>query len=244
MSITITKTKLAAALVAAVMLIPATALASHVFDDVPDGAFYAAPVEWAFDNGITTGTSPTTFSPLDDVTRGESVTFLKRYHDNVVEAAIANGNVDQVDGYDANDLVRADGERTEDAVDNWDGSPVELSETITAPTNGYLVISYNSTITSDNGESASGPTQIGAFLELDGDMIAQTYGGVSFNDDWRTNFNHLNVSTVVAVTAGEHTVTGISSNVGSFPAGGLLYIYDQSVSVLFVPFGGDGLGPV
>lgn len=102
MSITITKTKFAAALMAVVMLVPATALATHVFDDVPDGAFYAAPVEWAFDNEITTGTSPTTFSPLDDVTRGESVTFLQRYHDNVVVDAIADANVDQVDGYDAN----------------------------------------------------------------------------------------------------------------------------------------------
>jgi hypothetical protein len=67
----------------------ATAFAAHVFSDVPDGAFYAAPVEWAFENEITTGTSATTFSPLDNVTRGESVTFLQRYEDNVVQPALA-----------------------------------------------------------------------------------------------------------------------------------------------------------
>lgn len=244
MSITITKTKFAAALMAVVMLVPATALATHVFDDVPDGAFYAVPVEWAFDNEITTGTSPSTFSPLDDVTRGESVTFLKRYHDNVVVDAIADANVDQVDGYDANELARADGERTEDAVDNWDGSDVELSETITAPTNGYLVISYNTTVTSDVGETATGTTQISAEVELDGSSVGVTYGGVDFDEHWQTNFNHMNISTIVAVTAGEHTVTGISRNFGGFPTGGLLFIYDQSINVMFVPFGGDGLGPI
>ena len=57
----ITKTKLAGALLAAVLTIPATAFATHTFGDVPDGKFYHDAVEWAFDNGITTGTSSTTF---------------------------------------------------------------------------------------------------------------------------------------------------------------------------------------
>lgn len=98
MTFTISKTKLAIAITAVVMLIPATALATHVFDDVPDDKFFAAPVEWAFDNGITTGTSATTFHPERSVTRGESVTFLKRYNDNIVEPA------DEAlqDGIDAN----------------------------------------------------------------------------------------------------------------------------------------------
>ena len=88
MTFTISKFKLAAAIVAAAMLIPATALATHVFDDVPDEKFYADPVEWAANNSITTGKSPTTFAPDDNVTRGEAVTFLKRYHDNVAEPGI------------------------------------------------------------------------------------------------------------------------------------------------------------
>jgi hypothetical protein len=87
---TISKTKLAIAIVAAAMLIPSTAMAFHVFDDVPDDKFYADPVEWAFDNGITTGKSPTLFAPDDNVTRGESVTFLKRYNDNIVAPTTMN----------------------------------------------------------------------------------------------------------------------------------------------------------
>lgn len=93
MTITISKFKLALAVFAVALIAPATALASHVFDDVPDGAFYADPVEWAYDNGITTGKSPTQFAPLDAVTRGESVTFLKRYDANIVQPALeALGN--------------------------------------------------------------------------------------------------------------------------------------------------------
>ncbi len=81
MTITITKSKFALAVVAVAMLIPGAAMAFHVFDDVPDGKFFAEPVEWAFDNGITTGKTSTTFAPDDSVTRGEAVTFLKRYHE-------------------------------------------------------------------------------------------------------------------------------------------------------------------
>ena len=78
-----TKAKIAVAVVFA-LLLPSAAVATHIFDDVEDNRFYADPVEWAFDNGITTGTSATTFHPDRGVTRGESVTFLKRYHDNMV----------------------------------------------------------------------------------------------------------------------------------------------------------------
>jgi hypothetical protein len=63
MTITIRKLHLAVAIVAVALLVPATAVATHIFTDVPDGAFYADPVEWAFNNEITTGTSATTFEP-------------------------------------------------------------------------------------------------------------------------------------------------------------------------------------
>ena len=47
------------------------------FSDVADSsAYYYNPVYWAADNGITSGTSPTTFSPGKDCTRGQIVTFL------------------------------------------------------------------------------------------------------------------------------------------------------------------------
>jgi hypothetical protein len=48
------------------------------FTDVPSDAFYAESVEWALRNGITTGTSSTTFSPNATCTRAQVVTFLWR----------------------------------------------------------------------------------------------------------------------------------------------------------------------
>ncbi|MEM9466057.1 MAG: S-layer homology domain-containing protein [Actinomycetota bacterium] len=51
---------------------------AHGFTDVPAGSWYDQAVAWAKANGITTGTSPTTFSPNDDVTRGQLVTLLWR----------------------------------------------------------------------------------------------------------------------------------------------------------------------
>ena len=48
------------------------------FRDVPSGAYYRDPVLWAAENGITTGTSATTFSPDQACTRAQVVTFLWR----------------------------------------------------------------------------------------------------------------------------------------------------------------------
>ena len=48
------------------------------FFDVLVGAFYAEPVTWLASEGITSGTTPTTFSPDDVVTRGQIATFLWR----------------------------------------------------------------------------------------------------------------------------------------------------------------------
>ena len=48
------------------------------FMDVPADAYYAAPVDWAVEQGVTTGTDATHFSPKRNCTRGELVTFLWR----------------------------------------------------------------------------------------------------------------------------------------------------------------------
>ncbi len=59
------------------------------FTDVPVDAFYRNAVAWAVDQGITEGTSPTTFAPLVPVTRGQLVTFLYRARDvRMVDPAV------------------------------------------------------------------------------------------------------------------------------------------------------------
>ena len=48
------------------------------FSDVPVGSFFFDPVKWAVDEGITTGTTPTTFDPNGNCMRAVVVTFLWR----------------------------------------------------------------------------------------------------------------------------------------------------------------------
>ena len=52
--------------------------ATSSFVDVPTNAFYADAVGWAVSGKVTDGTSNTTFSPDDNCTRGQIVTFLFR----------------------------------------------------------------------------------------------------------------------------------------------------------------------
>ena len=61
------------------------AAAPAAFEDVAADAWYAEPVAWAAENGITNGTSATKFSPDQTCTRGQIVTFLYRY-DRLVNA--------------------------------------------------------------------------------------------------------------------------------------------------------------
>ncbi len=49
-----------------------------VFVDVPSGSYYEEAVNWAVENGITKGTTATTFSPEQNCSRAQIVTFLWR----------------------------------------------------------------------------------------------------------------------------------------------------------------------
>ena len=51
---------------------------SNPFTDVRADTYYAKAVQWAYEQGITGGTSATTFSPDDTCTRGQMATFLWR----------------------------------------------------------------------------------------------------------------------------------------------------------------------
>ncbi len=55
-----------------------SSLPQNPFADVKEGDYFYLPVLWAVDNGITTGTSATTFGPEKPCTRAQVVTFLWR----------------------------------------------------------------------------------------------------------------------------------------------------------------------
>lgn len=54
------------------------AVRENPFVDTTEGAFYFDAMLWAVDEGITNGTTPTTFSPKADLTRAQAVTMLWR----------------------------------------------------------------------------------------------------------------------------------------------------------------------
>ena len=66
-------------LAAALLAVPAYGTENGTqFRDVSDSAYYADAVEWAVTEGVTKGTSGSTFSPGSTVTRAQAVTFLWR----------------------------------------------------------------------------------------------------------------------------------------------------------------------
>ena len=60
------------------------------FADVPVGAFYFDPVEWAVAEGITTGATEITFDPNGNCQRAQVVTFLWRAADSPEPASTTN----------------------------------------------------------------------------------------------------------------------------------------------------------
>lgn len=62
---------------------------NNPFTDVTETDYFYKAVLWAVENGITKGTSETTFSPNDTCTRGQTVTFLYRYA-GAPEVAVGN----------------------------------------------------------------------------------------------------------------------------------------------------------
>lgn len=70
------------------------ATGSNPFTDVQTGSYYYDAVLWAAEQGITSGTSATTFSPDAVLTRGQTVTFLYRANGS---PAVSGGSFADVD---------------------------------------------------------------------------------------------------------------------------------------------------
>lgn len=82
-------TRLAVGVAATAVVLTAAAVALGqgigTFRDIPDNHYARDSVQWAVQNGITVGCRDGTyFCPERTVNRAESVTFLHRYHTNVV----------------------------------------------------------------------------------------------------------------------------------------------------------------
>ena len=72
---------------------------TNPFADIAADAYYAKAVQWAYEQGITGGTSATTFSPDAACTRAQMVTFLHRVADSKKPASSTNPFTDVPDAY-------------------------------------------------------------------------------------------------------------------------------------------------
>ncbi len=70
---------------------PTVDTSDNPFADVPASEWYAPAVLWAYQNGVTTGTGATTFSPDTLVTREQVAVFLYRYLKDYKKAEMADG---------------------------------------------------------------------------------------------------------------------------------------------------------
>ena len=84
---------------------PAPKSKESAFTDVVAGSYYETAVQWAVENGITSGTSATTFSPNAACTRAQTVTFLWRSQKSPADGA-ANSFTDVADGTYYTDAVK------------------------------------------------------------------------------------------------------------------------------------------
>lgn len=69
-------------LTVALLNVPAIAVATHLFRDVPHGSTHAAGIHYLADAGITAGCTPTTYCPNDNLTRAQMGSFLYRASGN------------------------------------------------------------------------------------------------------------------------------------------------------------------
>ena len=82
------------------------ATSSNPFTDLQTDAYYYDAVLWAVEQGITSGTSATTFSPDVTVTRGQTVTFLYRANGSPAVSGSSFADV-SADAYYANAVAWA-----------------------------------------------------------------------------------------------------------------------------------------
>jgi hypothetical protein len=213
--------------VTALVVAPLTAVASHSFTDVPDNQTFHEDIEWLKDTGVTRGCNPpanTEFCPDRFTSRGEMAAFMKRYAAFIDAEDGTPGqadNADTVDGFDASSLVRAEGSATDNPSES-DGTVESVD--IDAPVDGLLLVDSVADATDDDDDWF-------CRIDLNGTQVPE----LGYNIDPATGSVCAN-DMLLSVEAGEHTIDLVVGNIGTS-------LNETSLSVLFVPFDGNGDQP-
>ncbi len=190
-------------------------LATNVFDDVPNGAFYHNDVTTIKDLGITAGcsTSPPLYCPNNFVTRGEMAVFLAQTA-RLSRATSATTSVNASTTPATGTLIAG----------------------VTAPAPGGLLIDYSFACASFSGTT---DTRWDLDVLVDG-VIQGTNMAVFFPHGTSTGVGETaSMSVFVPVTAGNHNITYSASRV----SGDGTLDCNINTSSLFVPFKNDGTTP-
>ncbi len=230
MTVHITKFKAAVALVVVVLLVPATAFATHSFSDVEDGTYYTAAVEWAADKGITTGTSATTFSPDDDVTRAQNVTFAYRYDQNVVQPALTELE-------SLLPIARSAGSSSD--VEQDDATEL-ASVQIEAPVAG--IVQLHGFVRADSSDGPVTPGRVWCWFDDDPDSLSfdtelHPNGSVFFSGETDEEVT-CPISGALTVEAGTHEIFLMAAGPET------TFFVDYQMNALFVPGGSYDYDPL
>jgi hypothetical protein len=146
-------------------------------------------------------------------------------------------NADRLQGYAANQLIRAAGVHKGPTVEG-DGTLATVS--ITAPRNGYLLIVASTYAFRANAEPTPG---VGACeLKLDGVLLADSYRAVHLEGNGTAgNANEIPCATNIMwpVASGQHSVRFVSRQSDATQT----FFADNDLDVVFVPFNGIGKVP-
>lgn len=230
------------------------------FTDVPDTNVFAKDIAWMDANGITSGCGADKYCPGANVTREQMAAFMHRLatkrvvdagtlgghasaefamadHDHTGEYLAIDGtatNAARVDGLSANEIVRVAGWSFDDPMTTNDYARLG-SFKITAPTNGFLMLTASLQFQTDNDSA-----WVYCGFEID-DTFVETSGSQEWYHVHTPGFKaSCDTSTLIPIEKGTYKVTVLGTYNplldAQFEAG--------SGSALFVAFDGAGRQPV
>ena len=152
-----------------------------------------------------------------------------------VPAAAIIANADRVDGFHANQLVRASHKNNNTPLDNFNPGSYQtvLSKTAKAPVRGILVLWGN---VDAEWKTGTGSTTLQARILVDGHAVGTPDTEQQMDD---SGFNHSNsaaMSVAVHVAKGKQKVA-----LKAYTTEDPIILQGRSITTLFVPFGNGGI---
>jgi hypothetical protein len=149
---------------------------------------------------------------------------------NATAGTATNLSADAVDGYDANQLIRAAHAELEGLAEVPDGDGEKLSVTITAPVGGMLIATGNLDATYNGSEDRYNCSLTLDGIVVDGTAMTSSISGTENSEEDCTTTGAIDVA------AGTYDVGLVASSV-------LASFGTAALWVIFVPFDGSGATP-